>query len=173
MTSARTANLLGALAAALGERAAVSFGDHPNQTDTASSALKLVAEAEGCSNAELALALGLSHPATVRLLDRLEQAALVERRQAADRRAVALHVTPAGRRRARAAVRTRGQVLQAAIQTLSPVQLEHLEEIATVLLTALTTSPLEGAHICRLCDEASCPHASCPVHQRAHALAAG
>lgn len=172
-TLARTANLLGALSAVLDERGAVAFGEHPNQTDTAVAALKLVAEAEGCSNGELALALELSHPATVRLLDRLETAALVERRPSiADRRAVAVYLTSGGRRRARTAVRARGLALQDAIATLSAEQRNQLDAITSTLLKELTTSPLQAAHICRLCDDASCPAVSCPVHQRAIAIAA-
>lgn len=171
MSLARTANLLGALSATLGDHAAVAFSGHPNQTDTAVAALKLVSEAEGCSNGELARALGLSHPATVRLLDRLEQAALVERRPGTDRRAVAVHTTLEGRRRVRAAVSARGLALQDAIAALSPRQRHQLDAIASTLLTELTTSPSQAAHICRLCDGKSCPAAACPVHQRALAIA--
>lgn len=47
---------------------------------------------------ELAASLGLDGSSVVRLLDALEQAGLVERRDAAeDRRAKTLHLTPAGR----------------------------------------------------------------------------
>jgi DNA-binding MarR family transcriptional regulator len=173
VTIARTANLLGALSAAINERAAVAFGEHPNQTDTAVAALKLVADADGCSNGELAQALGLSHPATVRLLDRLEAAHLVQRAPAADRRAVAVHVTPEGKRRVRRALTARGQALQAVIATLDVERRDQLAAIASELLDALTTSPLEAAHVCRLCDSAHCPAITCPVHQRALAIAKG
>ena len=68
---------------------------HPNQTNSSAAALNIIAYYEGCTNARLAKALCLSHPATVRLVDKLEAEGLVESRDAADGRAVSLHLTEA------------------------------------------------------------------------------
>jgi MarR family transcriptional regulator, negative regulator of the multidrug operon emrRAB len=58
-------------------------------------------EAGGGSIDALRRILGITHSGTVRLVDRLAGAGLVERRVGADARAVALHLTPQGRRLAR------------------------------------------------------------------------
>ncbi|WP_367401278.1 MarR family winged helix-turn-helix transcriptional regulator [Paraconexibacter antarcticus] len=170
---ARAANLLGALSTALQERSAVPLGTHPNQSSTATAALKLVSEAPGCSNAQLAAALSLSHSSTVRLLNRLVDGGLVERRAATDGRAVALHPTPAGQRRVEAALASRRAAMQDVLRRLDSEDVAHLERIAATLLESATTSPVAGAHLCRLCDQPSCPQDQCPVHRRAQALAAG
>ncbi|HEY0291031.1 MAG TPA: MarR family transcriptional regulator [Hansschlegelia sp.] len=53
---------------------------------------------DGARQHDLARSLGIEGPSLVRLLDRLETAALVERREdSSDRRAKTLHLTPAGR----------------------------------------------------------------------------
>ncbi len=170
MTKLRTANLLGALAGVVVGRLEVLPKSHPNQTDSSKAALHLIALFEGCSNLVLSQALKLSHPATVRLVDKLEAAGLVESRQGADRRAVALHLTPAGRERVRAVLEERCLALEAIVDLLSPEQRGQLDGIAETLLRALTATPLEAAHICRLCDEIVCPPDRCPVHQQALSL---
>jgi DNA-binding MarR family transcriptional regulator len=161
-STARTANLLGALAGAVVERSQAPLRDHPNQNASSVAALKLVAEAPGCSNLMLSRALGLSHPATVRLVDKLEAAGLVESRPGADRRAVALHVTAPGRRRLRGLLDERGRALQGLVDGLPAEQRSHLDRIAETLLESLTATPLAGAHLCRLCDEQACPPGRCP-----------
>jgi MarR family transcriptional regulator for hemolysin len=53
---------------------------------------------DGARQNDLARSLGIEGPSLVRLLDRLEAAALIERREdAADRRAKTLHLTAEGR----------------------------------------------------------------------------
>ena len=173
MSKLRTANLLGALAGTIADRLDAQLRSHPNQNNSAAAALKLIALYEGCSNAMLGAGLKLSHPATVRLVDKLEVAGLVESRTGAtDRRAVALFLTPAGQARAREILQQRCVALESVIDLLSADQRRQLDGIAETLLRALTTTPIEGGHICRLCDEVICPQDICPVHQKAVALLA-
>jgi DNA-binding MarR family transcriptional regulator len=172
MTKLRTANMLGALAGAVADRLEAGLRNHPNQTDSSAAALNLLALYEGCSNVALSRGLKLSHPATVRLVDKLEAAGLVERRAGADRRSVALFLTQAGRARAREILEARCVALEPIVDILSPEQRTQLDGIAETLLRGFTTSPLEGGHICRLCDEAICPPEHCPVHNKAASLMA-
>ncbi|BAC90623.1 MarR family winged helix-turn-helix transcriptional regulator [Gloeobacter violaceus] len=172
MTKLRTANLLGALAGAVVERLEARLKSHPNQTGSAAAALNLIALYEGCSNVALSQALRLSHPATVRLVDKLEATGLVENRQGNDRRAVALYLMPAGRERMRAVLEERCLTLDAIIDVLSPDQRQQLDGIAETLLRVFAATPLESVHICRLCDESRCPADLCPVHQQALSLLA-
>src|SRR5207237_1346042 len=76
---------------------------HPNETTSSMAALNVIAYYEGCSNGALSQVLGLSHAATVRLVDKLEAANLVISEQGTDKRAVALRLTDLGRERAAAA----------------------------------------------------------------------
>ena len=162
--------MLGALAGAVVGRLEAGLRSHANQTDSSAAALNLLALYEGCSNVALSRGLRLSHPATVRLVDKLEAAGLVESRAGADRRSVALFLTLAGRSRAREILQARCLALETVVDVLSPDQQRQLDGIAETLLRAFTTSPLEGGHICRLCDEAICPPERCPVHLEAASL---
>jgi MarR family transcriptional regulator, negative regulator of the multidrug operon emrRAB len=167
MTKLRTANLLGALAVAVSDRVDNQLKSHPNQTDSSAAALHLLGLFEGCSNSQLSSALKLSHPATVRLIDKLEADGLAASKPGTDRRSVALFLTAAGRKRVRAILQERCVVLEAIVNALSPQQRTQLDGIAETLLRSFTTTPIEGAHICRLCDEIACPPKRCPVHSEA------
>lgn len=171
MSARRTGNLLGALACAVVERVDGELRSHPNQNSTWLGALNLIACFDGCSNQQLAAALGLSHPATVRLVDKLEAAGLVEGHPGHDRRAVALHLTPAGHRHLGETLTRRADLLEQIVAGLNPGQRTALDTATSTLLHTLTDSPLTGAHLCRFCDERSCPQDHCPVHQRAVELA--
>lgn len=167
MKKLRTANLLGALAVAISDRLDDQLKSHPNQTNSSAAALHLLGVFEGCSNSQLSAALKLSHPATVRLIDKLETDGMVASKPGTDRRSVALCLTTAGRKRVRAILQERCVALEAIVNALSALQRTQLDGIAETLLRSLTTTPVEGAHICRLCDEIACPPERCPVHSEA------
>lgn len=167
MTRLRSANMLGALADAIARRLEKKLKTHPNQTDSSMAALKLIGLYEGCSNGALGEALELSHPATVRLIDKLATAELVESRTGSDKRSVALFLTAKGRERVQAVLEERCVALADIVDALSAVQRAHLDDIAETLLRSFTTSPVKAAHICRLCNEIVCPADRCPVHVEA------
>lgn len=171
MSRLRTANLLGALAMVVTERLERRLKRHPNQTDSAAAALNVLSFWEGASNNELSKVLALSHPATVRLVDKLEADGFVEARPGRDRRAVALHLTEAGRARVRGLLVERCAALTEVTDVLTPAEQDALAGLLEKLLRAATAGVIEAAHICRLCDEAACPEGECPVHQRAIELA--
>jgi len=163
----RSANMLGALAVAINGQLLDSLKRHPNQTDSSAAALRVIALFEGCTNGQLGAVLRLSHSATVRLLEKLSDAGLVEVRTGTDRRSVALHLTKAGRARVSAVLRARSATLARILDVLTPAQRRTLDAVTETLLDRLTTSPVEGAHICRLCDDRACPPDRCPVHLKA------
>lgn len=173
MPEARTANLLGALSTAVCDRLSTRPRRHPNETDSSAAALHLIGVFDGCSNRALSQALHRSHPATVRLVDKLERDGLVLSRQGADRRAVSLHLTPAGRARDREVLDERGAALQSVVDVLTSRQREQLDAIAETLLRTFVDAPLDAAYTCRLCDEDACPSPQCPVHERAYAFTTG
>ena len=167
MSILRTANLLGALAGEVTERLERRLKTHPSQTDSSAAALNVLSFWSGASNGELAKALGLSHTATVRLVDRLEAGGLVETRAGRDKRAVALHLTEAGRQRAKAVLTDRCAALAEVTGALTQSEQTILAGLLEKMLRSVTTGMMGATHICRLCDEVVCPEDECPVHQRA------
>ena len=170
----RTANLLGALALTLSDRAraAVHAGSGVSGSDAAA-LVTLRNYAEGEPLDLLRRALALSHPGVVRLADRLQERGLVERhRGGRDGRAVALRLTPAGRRAADAALAARADAIAAALQTLDAGQRRSLAPMLERMLGAQTTDATASQVICRMCDPDACGHPGrCPVTQAALAVA--
>jgi DNA-binding MarR family transcriptional regulator len=170
MSKLRTANLLGALAGEIADSIERAGKLHPNETSSATAALNVIGFYEGCSNGALSQALGLSHTATVRLVDKLELSGLVRSERGEDKRAVALRLTKLGRERARAAIHDRCLRLGDFIEVLTPRQRRQLDDIAEALLKSMVKAAQDADHICRLCDGTACPTRRCPVHQKAVAL---
>src|SRR5919198_4550073 len=95
----RQANLVGALAIAVVDRLHEARVANPSRGLTATAALNHLRLRPGQNIDFLARLLQISHPATVRLVDRLEAEGLVERRRdRADARSRTLVLTAAGRR---------------------------------------------------------------------------
>ncbi|HLJ62624.1 MAG TPA: MarR family transcriptional regulator [Stellaceae bacterium] len=172
MPKLRTANLLGALANEIAGRLERHGKNHSNETSSAAAALNVLAFYEGCSNGTLSRALGLSHPATVRLVDKLEAAGLVRSQTGVDKRSVALTLTHRGRKRARAVVHERSLLLDGMIKVLTPAQRQQLDAIAETLLKSMMREAGDADYICRLCDDMECPPEECPVHRKAMTLEA-
>ena len=114
----------------------------------------------------LARLLHISHPATVRLVNRLEAEGLVERRPGGDdARSRALVLTDAGQRAALAAARKRLEILDQLLSSLTAAERRQLEPVIGKLLGALTSDRWDARHICRLCDIPTCQMPACPVDQ--------
>jgi len=170
MSKLRTANLLGALAGEVANRIERQGKVHPNETNSAAAALNVIGFYEGCSNGALSRALGLSHTATVRLVDKLELAGFVLSEIGTDKRSVALRLTDLGRERTRIVIRERCMRLADVIDVLTAQQRRQLDDIAETLLKSMVMAARDADHICRLCDDAACSPGRCPVHQKATAL---
>jgi len=170
----RTAQLLGALALALADRAGAAVEADAGLAGSDAAALVTLRNyADGEPLDLLRRALALSHPGVVRLADRLQARGLVERhRSERDGRAVALRLTAAGRRAADAALAARGDAIGAALATLEPAQRRALAPMLERMLGAQTTDSTASLVICRMCDADVCGHPDrCPVTQAAIALA--
>ena len=170
----RTANLLGALALTLSDRAAAAVqADAGLASSDAAALVTLRNYAEGEPLDLLRRALALSHPGVVRLADRLQARGLVERhRSDRDGRAVALRLTAAGRRAADSALAARADAIDAALDTLDPGQRSALAPMLERMLGAQTTDSTASLVICRMCDPDVCGHPGrCPVTQAAIAIA--
>ena len=173
-TSARQANLLGTLAMAVTGRVEAAVAAYSPHGPSAPAAL---AALEGYLGGEpidaLARVLALTHSGTVRLVDRLADAGLVERRRGGDGRSVAVTLTPAGHRAAEEIRAARERALADALSALGAGERELLTELNEKLLAGLTSDRVSARRICRLCDVEACGHerGTCPVTTAASAPA--
>ncbi|MFI6504897.1 MarR family winged helix-turn-helix transcriptional regulator [Nonomuraea typhae] len=159
----RTANLLGALGLALADGQSAELAASSGLTPNDAAALNAVAAAPGCSIRAVQVALGITHPGTVRTIDRLAAAGLVERRAGMDGRTVSLHLTGAGAQVWQRQADARIAWLEQAIARLAPGERAGVERIVSALLAAITGDEASAERICRLCDENRCPQDRCPV----------
>jgi DNA-binding MarR family transcriptional regulator len=163
---ARDANLLGALSLAVTERMGEAVEVASAQGASAPAALAaLETFLEGESIDALRRVLGLTHSGAVRLVDRLQSAGLIARGAAADGRAVALALTPAGREAARRVLAEREAALSAVLAPLTSPERRELARLHEKLLAGTATDRDSARHVCRLCDPVACGHwdGRCPV----------
>src|SRR5215211_283244 len=162
----REAQLLGALAVAVSDRIRAAVEEGAGQGGSAPAALvSLAGYLDGGPIDSLRVPLGLTHSAAVRVVDRLADEGLVERRPGADRRSVAVALTPAGRSAAVRAARARGATLEAALEALDATERAELARLHEKILETVTDGRATAGRICRLCDNDACGHfeGRCPV----------
>jgi DNA-binding MarR family transcriptional regulator len=159
----RTANLLGATALAVTDRALT--GATRAAGVSASGAAALVAlSTVSLSVTELSRRVGLSQSAAARMIDSLQADGLVERRRASVGRVVSVVPTRAGRRAAREVLGKRGAPLAELVDCLDEGERRTFDGLLAKLLGRLYGENGDADLICRLCDRPSCTAtAVCPV----------
>ncbi|WP_041550458.1 MarR family winged helix-turn-helix transcriptional regulator [Chamaesiphon minutus] len=162
----RTLNLLGALALSVVDGINVVVEASVGHGGETPAALVTLGAEPGLSINTLRQILNLSHPGTVRLVDRLAAQGLVERRAGIDGRTLALFLTNAGHQRRQAILTERRQQLQLAVNALTLNEQKQLTQLMEKMLAAMTTSELRAYAICRLCEGEMCPGDRCPVEQK-------
>ena len=163
---AREENLLGSFSLAVVDRMLAASAQQAGGGGEAAAGLVATATfLEGGSVEELSRALGLTHSAAVRLVDRLEERGEVERKPGGDRRSLSVVATPRGAERAERIRSARGEVLGEMLGRLTPAESRRLAALHAKLLDGLVDSGAVPANVCRLCDAGSCGHyeGRCPV----------
>lgn len=171
-TTRRQGNLLGTLALAVSDRLRSACAEEAGSGGEAPAGLVAVATfLSGGSIEELSRALGLSHSATVRLVDKLEAQKLVRRESGEDQRSVALVATDRGLHRTKRVLAARGSVLEGLLAPLSEAERVELTRLHEKLLAGLVVDGMAPTRICRLCDADGCGHESgrCPVTEAGRA----
>jgi len=161
-----TANLLGALSLAVTDRTSAAAGDTLGQSESAAIALSALQHFLKDPSVDLLRqVLGLTPSGTVRLVDRLQAAGYVTRRQGRDRRSVTLRLTASGRRAAARVSAARAHVLEDALSVLTSDEREALERIVSRVLVGMIREPGATRWTCRLCDTTACgrEEGRCPV----------
>ncbi|WP_030613970.1 MarR family winged helix-turn-helix transcriptional regulator [Streptomyces sclerotialus] len=163
--AARTANLLGAVALAVTDRALTGATRGAGMSSSAAAALIVLKTAPGLGVTELGRRVGLTQSAAARMVDSLEADRLVERRPGAGR-VVTVTLTAGGRRVARQLLDARGAPLAGVVAALDEDEQAALAQLLGKLLTRLYQESGDADRLCRLCDRASCVKgAVCPVGQ--------
>ncbi|HEX3749360.1 MAG TPA: MarR family winged helix-turn-helix transcriptional regulator [Streptosporangiaceae bacterium] len=124
-------------------------------------ALTLVASHPGVPVDWLRTRVGLSQPGTVRLVDRLSAAGLIER-AGREGRSVHLAVTPAGQELLDRWTAQRDQAVRGLTEGLAPGRQAELAELLAVALSTPGRPRAEADQACRTCDWPACGD-DCPV----------
>ena len=156
-----TANLLGVVGLSIADRIHAVALEVMNRAGETPAALAIIGYGFGPSNDKLRRVLGLSHPGTVRLVDRLVSDGLVERRKGSDNREIALYLTDAGHASREALLKGRLASIRSMLTPLSKKERELLTAILRKLLISMDPTDLERRRLCRLCDDRVCK--DCPI----------
>src|SRR5205085_4245040 len=106
-----------------------------------------------------------------RLVDRLEEDGYVRRERGADGRSAAVALTQAGRDVATRVTAARREVLDAALDTLTPADQAAFGELVGRILVGMMREPGAVRWTCRLCDTGACGRytGGCPIGRAAGA----
>lgn len=162
----RTANILAAFALALNDKVESAMrASGGGRSAAATAALIQIGSDPGLSIETLRGCLDLSHSATVRIVDQLEAAGLVERRRGAakDSRVAALALTEAGLGEMRRSLQARRDVAQGLIGKLDAEETAALRAIVEKALPRIVASKADSDVVCRFCDLDACPQDRCPA----------
>jgi MarR family transcriptional regulator, negative regulator of the multidrug operon emrRAB len=176
---ARLANLLAVAATAVADEIRDGTAEAVGEHGAAAAALVALSQSQdGAPITRLAGVLGLTHSGAVRLVDRLVELGCVRRREAPDRRAVSVRLTPRGRAAAARAAAARAQATEPLLAALAPGDRARLSAILETLIEAVvdvrlrrrTAEGWRGAWLCRQCDFIACgrPDGRCPAANAAH-----
>jgi DNA-binding MarR family transcriptional regulator len=160
----RLANLLGVAVLAAHDRMRAAVEAELPAGGAAPAALVHLHAHPGETVEALRRVLAISQPATVRALDRLAAAGLLERRPGPDRRSLALHLTADGERAAQRLHARRAEALNTLLGVLAPAEQEALRPLLERLVASLAADRAGALTTCRLCDRAACTSApGCPL----------
>jgi DNA-binding MarR family transcriptional regulator len=167
-----TANLLGAVALVITDRATGRVEDACAQTGAAPAALSALRHIlTRPSLDDLGQVLGLTPSGTVRLVDRLAGSGLVTRGPGPDGRTRSLVLTAAGRRAATHVTSARADYLHGLLSGLTEPERTQLHALLAKLVAAVVQEKDGGPWTCRLCDLNACgrPRGECPTANAARA----
>ena len=158
-----TANLLGVVGLAVADRIEENAREILKHAGETPAALVVIGYDLGPSNDQLRRILGLSHPGTVRLVDRLVADGLVERREGRDRRKVALYVSEQGRAVREELLKGRLAAIRPLLAPLTHNEQETFAALLHKMLSSMDTTEIERSTLCRLCDDRVCSNCPIPV----------
>ncbi|GAA1846164.1 MarR family winged helix-turn-helix transcriptional regulator [Asanoa iriomotensis] len=151
------ANLLGAFALAVADRAAGAMAAAGEPNPSAAAALSaLLHFLDRPTIDQLRRVLGLTPSGAVRLVDRLADAGLVTRGPGGDGRSRSVSLTPTGRGVAERLSAARAATLHTALAALSPAERSTLDGLLGRVMAGIVQEKEGGAWLCRMCDVRAC-----------------
>lgn len=160
------ANLLGVVGLAVADRIEKTARDILSHTGETPAAVVVIGYGLGPSNEQLRGILNLSHPGSVRLVDRLVADGLVERREGRDKRTNALYLTKRGHNFREKLLKERLAAIRPLLTPLTKAEQESLAALLHKLLSSMETTDLQRCNLCRLCDDRVCTNCPIPANFR-------
>lgn len=158
------ANWLGTLAVLIQDRVEARWQAELDLSPMSAAALVQVEQEAGCAIDLVATRIGLSHSATVRLIDKLVERDLVAKDRARDdQRAQSLKLTKSGKKLAGQLHQIRNQVTDELLGLVSPAEGQALGKAVAAILHRAVKTKQEGDTVCRVCDEGRCRPEICPI----------
>ena len=158
------ANWLGTLAVLIQDRVEARWQAELDLSPMSAAALVQIEQESGCAIEPVAGRIGLSHSATVRLIDKLVERDLVAKDRArADARQQSLKLTKSGKRVAAQLHQARNQVTDDLLALVPPAEAAALGGAIAAILHRAVTTKQEGDTVCRVCDENRCRPEICPI----------
>jgi MarR family transcriptional regulator, negative regulator of the multidrug operon emrRAB len=159
--SNRTANLLGVVGLAVADRIEDTARNILSHVGETPAALIVIGYGTGPSNDKLRRILGLSHPGTVRLVDRLVADELVVRREGSDKRAISLYLSHRGNTLREKLLKGRLAAIAPLLAPLTESEQETFAALLHKMLSSIDTTEMQRRTLCRLCDDRVCTN--CPI----------
>lgn len=160
--SDRLVNLLGALALGVSDRMRSAVAEAMPLGGETAAALIMIGHVPTLSIDQLSHILRLSHAGTVRLVDRLVERNLVEKRPSAiDRRTMSLTLTTDGRQQRKKLLALRQAALAPLVKQVAPEDLAVFERVVETITARLPEDAFSALTTCRFCDEHRCT--DCPM----------
>jgi MarR family transcriptional regulator, negative regulator of the multidrug operon emrRAB len=176
-------NVVGALALALADAIRDATEAAAGMTGAAPAAVVALQQfLRGRTTEDLARATGLTHSGAVRLVDRLVDGGLVERRPGHDGRSLAIVLTASGRALSQKITAARARAVASALEGLRIEDRRALLPVVESLIATVTQQRIDArtrgdepaGWLCRLCDFGACgrPQGDCPAANAAGSTAA-
>lgn len=162
------ANRLGAISLMINDSVSARVSGATNHNSTDTFALNAICVHKGISVDALAAILTLSHSATVRIIDRLQNSGLVKRMPPKGRR-VPIILTPDGGKMRMKAMAARKNALQDVLYKLDNREKQSLNGVLDKILSQIAPSQQEWDKTCRFCDYDCCGGDNCPI-SKSHLL---
>jgi len=159
-----TANILGALSVLIQDRVESAWQAALDLSPMAAAALVQVDNEPGSSIESVATRIGLTHSATVRVIDKLAERGLVEKDRARkDARAQSLKLSKDGKRVIQELHAARNRVTDDLLTGLNATQRLALEHAVSAILHRTVEPGREADVTCRVCDDRRCSPDICPI----------
>ena len=164
--SRRVNNIVATFALDLSETVVSAVTEAAGQTGGLAAAVVYLSQEPGVGVERLRSVLGLSQPATVRLINQLENDGLATRSaNGNDARRVEVRLTAAGEARAAEIAEARLAAAGRFLAAVDASDRQTLVDVITRIYAGRSPDYAETERLCRLCDLRACPQRSCPITQ--------